>query len=489
MPMYHWLCVVLGLGIIGAAVSAEARAAPKKPYEAKWQSLKQVAPPAWFEDGKFGIMIHWGVYSVPGWVPHGYAEWYPHKLYRDTDSNEIRQYHERRFGKLPDFGYKDFVPRFKAQRWDPGRWARLFKKAGARYVIAVGEHHDGFAMWDSDLTTWDAKEQGPKRDIIGQLAQAVRREGMRYGVSYHRERHFAYYNKQQVMGEIKKVPEAAELYGPFDLSRSFIEDYVARWKEIQRKYKPAMMWLDDVPAFRGDHPNIPLFKQACKQMIADYLNTATTKWHKPVYLNNKSANWPEGIGCHSADNLQLDAIPDDKWENPATISHSYGYNRDDEKHGRYKSATQLIHLLVDVVSKNGNLLLNVGPKADGTIPAPQKQRLRAIGDWLQSHGEAIYGTRPWKTFGRADIRYTTKGQTLYAISFTPRSTPFTLPATAGWMPTHIKAVSRLNGKPVDFAVTDQGLKIQPEGKADGKHAWVYKIQCAEPLDALPARMQ
>lgn len=439
------------------------------PYEANWESLKTITTPKWYDDAKFGIMIHWGPYSVAGFSPNGkgYAEWYARKLYAG-ENRAFRQYHEETFGPLTEVGYKDLIPMFKAENWDPQAWARLFKQAGAKYVVPVAEHHDGFAMWDSDLTTWDAVERGPKRDIIGELEKACRDQGMRYAPSYHRERHPSYFAKRMyvvesesfpdIAAEIKKMPEAAELYGPFSYSDAFIADYVARWKEIQDKYKPDMMWVDDIPVFymvesEKKHPQVAKYRQACAGMIADYFNAAQ-KWGKAVYLNNKGRrepNWLEGIGARSMDNMKMSVFPAPNWENPATIAHSYGYNRLEEENGAYGNATEKIHLLADVVSKNGSFLLNIGPRADGTIPQGQKQVLLDIGEWLKVHGEAIYGTRPWIQFGQSqsaqgrkvNYRYTTKAGTVYVVAFQNDEGPILLKAFQGF-DKKIKSVSSLS---------------------------------------------
>jgi len=193
---------------------------PKKyPYD--WKALENFPVAKWFDDGKFGIFIHWGPYSVPGYRPggRGYAEWFPSNLYRD--SKDFYPLMKKLFGAAPpEFGYKDIIPRFKAEKWDPDAWADLFARAGARYVIPVGEHHDGFAMWDSRLTGWNAAKMGPKRDVIGELARACRARDLKYGVSYHRERHYWFFGRKQMVSgpphadiaeEIRRVPAAAGL--------------------------------------------------------------------------------------------------------------------------------------------------------------------------------------------------------------------------------------------------------------------------------------
>ena len=458
--------------------------------EYSWESIKTYPIPEWFHDAKFGIFIHWGVYAVPAYTTEGYAEWYPNKIYKVGPD---RDYHIETYGPTEKFGYKDFVPMFKAEKWDPDDWADLFYKAGARYVVPVAEHHDGFAMWDSDLTHWDAMEKGPKRDIIGELAESVRRKGMKYIPSFHRERHFAHFDSVLVAPEIAEMPEAADLYGPFSLTRDFIDDYVARWKELEKKYQPDFMWLDHVPIFYNDstHPMVIEYRKAMRDMITDYLNQSA-EWGKDVYFNNKGMkrhgiNFPIGAGVREADNLDMDD-PTVKWQNPATIAESYGYHKDDDIKNRYKSTDELISLLVDVVSKNGNLLLNVGPKADGTISEGQRQRLLEIGKWLEINGEAIYGTRPWETYREGpnrdrynltseDIRFTANDDYLFAIVMDwPQTDTVTLTSVSGY---EIVNISLLGYGDISFAENVGSLVVQLPKAKPCDHAFVLKFKMSE----------
>jgi alpha-L-fucosidase len=468
-------------------------------YDYTWESLKRQPVPRWFDDAKFGIFIHWGPYSVIGHKKggRGYAEWTPRNMYKDRDY--YYPYLEERFGgHPPGCGYKDIVALFKAEKFDPEQWADLFAKAGARYVVPTAEHHDGYAMWDSDLTPWCATRVGPMRDLIGELGEAVRARGMKYAPSYHRERHPGYYAQTlyaieatpfpDIAKEIDDAPEAKGLYGPFEYSDAFIADYVARWTEIRDKYRPDFMWLDHIPIFHKkwnkepDHPQVEKFRNACLRMIADYYHAAE-QWGTEVYVNNKGPssgiNWPEGVGCREKDNMKLDSISEAKWQNPATLGTSYGYMIDEEQRDAYKSPTEVVHLLCDIVSKNGNLLLNIGPRGDGSIPEGMQTRLLAIGAWLKTNGEAIYGTRPWVRAKQDDpgLRFTTQGEHLYAIALQRPKEPFLIPLVPDAKPFGVLDISMLGStETIRWGWTDEGIRITPPEHWPGSHAWTFKIQ-------------
>jgi alpha-L-fucosidase len=414
----------------------------------------------------------------------------PKLLY--ADAKYYYPYLTKRFGACPpEFGYKDILKQFTAEKWNPDAWAELFDKAGAKYVVLTAEHHDGFALWDSDLTPWCATKVGPMRDLVGDLGVAVRKKGLRYAPSYHRERHPGFFAVDKykvnseplkdISAEIERVPEAASLYGPFDYDDAFIADYVARWKEIQTKYQPDFMWIDDIPIFYKDKHSeqTQKFHDAFQGMIADYFNAAQ-KWEKDVYLNNKgkNLNWPEGLGCLSKDNLNIKVVGP-KWENPATLRTSYGYMKEEELNDSYRSSEELIHLLIDVVSKNGNLLLNIGPRADGTIPEGMQKRLLGIGEWLDLNGEAIYGTRYWTVPNqkKGNLAFTCKGKTLYAIALSAPTQPFSIEASKEWEQGTVRSV-RLIGSDasVDWAFDSDGLRITPpKDLGRGQSAWVFEV--------------
>jgi len=468
----------------------------EKPYDGSWQALQKMPVPAWFDDGKIGIFIHWGPYSVIGYRKggRGYSEHVPKMFY--ADSKHYYPYMKERWGATPpEFGYKDIIPEFKAEKWDPDAWAALFESVGAKYVVMTAEHHDGWANWDSDLTPWNAVDKGPKRDLVGDLGAALKKRGLKYAPSYHRERHQSFFAKKlyvvnavpqdDIAKEIKRVPEAASLYGPFGTTKEFVDDYVARWKEIQAKYQPDFLWMDDFPLYTRDgnqvrngkaKPQVKYFDDQVRLMITDFMNDGAARGAE-VYVNNKGGNrnWPDGVGCLEKDNLKLNVIGP-KWQSCTTFGTSFGYLEGDQ----YKTVEGVIHEMIEVISRNGNFLINIGPKADGTIPEPQVERLKAMGDWLKINGDAIYGSRYWKEPDQKaeHLAFTTKGKNLYAIKLQKPKSDFIINGTAGWSADQIKGVRLLGSEAeVDWKMTAKGLRITPPSElGPSQFAWSFEIQ-------------
>ncbi|MCM2369585.1 alpha-L-fucosidase [Aporhodopirellula aestuarii] len=487
--------------VIGALLvfTSPSQAEDPKPYDGSWESLQKMPVPAWFDDGKIGIFIHWGPYSVIGYRKggRGYSEHVPKMFY--ADSAHYYPYMQQRWGATPpEFGYKDIIPEFKAENWDPDAWATLFEEVGAKYVVMTAEHHDGWANWDSELTPWNAVDKGPKRDLVGDLGKALRKRGLKYAPSYHRERHASFFAKKlyvvdaepqtDIAKEIERVPEAASLYGPFGIDKEFVDDYVARWKEIQAKYQPDFLWIDDVPIWTRDgnkvlqgkaKPEVQYFYDQCRLMITDFMNDGAARG-QAVYCNNKGGNrnWPDGVGCLEKDNLKLKVIGP-KWQSCTTFGTSFGYLEGD----KYKTVESVIHEMIEVISRNGNFLVNIGPKADGTIPEPQVERLHAMGKWLNVNGDAIYGSRYWKVNEQkeAHLAFTTKGKNLYAIALQKPTNPFTINATAGWGADQVQSVKLLGSSDeVTWTMTDAGLRITPPADlGSGEYAWSFEIVTTE----------
>lgn len=393
------------------------------PFKPGWDSLAGYKLAEWYADAKFGIFIHWGAYSVPAFG----NEWYPRNMYRKGSKEFL--HHLEAFGPQSKFGYKDFIPMFRAEKFDAGAWAGLFKKSGARFVVPVAEHHDGFPMYDSALTEWCAGKMGPRRDIVGELAAAVRKQGIVFGLSSHRAEHWWFFNGGTEFDSDVKDPCFAGLYGPARPDKSqpdkaYLDDWLARICELVDRYQPQLVWFDW-------WIEQPVFQPYLQKFGAFYYNRGA-QWKKGVAVNYKNKSWPEKAAVLDIERGQLAGIRPLFWQTDTSISkNSWGYVTEQD----YKSTDAIVDDLVDIVSKNGALLLNIGPRPDGTIPEREQETLMAIGKWLGTNGEAIYGTRPWKVFGEGptevvggsfndtkrsaftagDIRFTTKSAALYAI--------------------------------------------------------------------------
>ncbi len=398
-------------------------------YTPDWQSLaRHEEAPEWFLDAKLGIYFHWGVYSVPAYN----SEWYPRNMHRRESPSY--KHHVETYGEPSEFGYHDFVPMFKAEQFDADEWAELFQKAGARFAGPVAEHHDGFSMWDSEVNPWNAKDMGPKRDITGEMSKALRERGMKFITSFHHAFNHQWHIGNYTTGYYPKVegwptasddPELRILYG--NLSR---KEFLKRWKgklfEVIDKYQPDLIWFDFV---LGD-----IEEDVRREFLAYYFNQALRR-NQEVVVTFKQDDLPRSVGVEDFEKGRLDHLTDYPWLTDDTISWgSWSYTDNLE----IKTTETVVHTLIDIVSKNGVLLLNVSPKADGTIPDVQKNLLLEMGSWLETNGEAIYETRPWLVYGEGptgmgksgafvgrvdytskDIRFTRSkdGKTVYAIVF------------------------------------------------------------------------
>jgi alpha-L-fucosidase len=468
------------------------------PYRADWETLRKFEMPQWYEDAKFGIFIHWGVFAVPGAM----NEWYPRNMYQKSDP--AFQEHLKRYGTQDKFGYKDLVPQFKAEKWDPADWARLFKAAGARYVIPVAEHHDGFSLYDSGLSDWTAAKMGPKRDVIGDLARAVRAEGLHFGTSSHRAEHDFFFDGGRMVRSDVNDPKYASLYGPAHawlqdpkqvlmndwtyVSPEYANDWLARAAEIVQKYKPEVMYFDwwiGQPNFR---PNVTKF-------AAFYYNYAATHGIAGV-INMKDYSLDWHAGARDFERGLKEGIEADHWQTDTSISNlSWGYL----EHDQFKTPEFIVHQLIDIVSKNGNLLLNIGPRPDGTIPDEVRNTLLEIGGWLKQNGEAIYDTTPWTVYGEGptkiqpgfghdqdtkpytaeDFRFTRKGNVLYAIQMAwpenGRAVIHALGAGHEGKGLQIKSVELVDGEKVEWRQSDDAMQVILPGAAPGKYAYVLKV--------------
>ena len=348
-----------------AASAAETR------YEPRWESLDQRPCPEWFLDAKFGIFIHWGVYAVPAWgAPKQYAEWYWNNMADQKTNNAWWQFHKKNYGEK--FDYQDFAPMFKAELFNADQWADIFARSGAKYIVPTSKHHEGFCLWPSAEASktwgrpWNAVEIGPKRDLMGELKTAVEKRGVKFGF---------YYSLYEWFNPLWKS----------DKKRYVSEHLFPQFKDVVSRYSPAIIFSDgewDLPSkdWRSEELLAWLFNDSpCRNevVINDRCGKECRHHHGGYWTTEYAA------GLKDASHA---------WEESRGMAYSYGYNRA-ENIDDYKSAREFIMVLCDLVSRGGNLLLDIGPGADGTIPVIMQQRLLEIGDWLRVNGEAIYGTR------------------------------------------------------------------------------------------------
>lgn len=480
-----------------ALLSGVRQTIARGPYRPDWESLRQYQVPGWYKDAKFGIFIHWGVYSVPAFG----SEWYPRQMYRQG-SDEYK-HHLATFGPPAKFGYKDFIPRFTAGHFDPNQWADLFQAAGAKYVVPVFEHHDGFAMYNSGLSDWTVVKMGPRRDVYAELAAAIRKRGLRLGASSHRIEHDFFLDGGRKIESDVNDPRFAAFYGPAHawleghktlledftyVSDAYLDDWLARDAEIVEKYDPDIMYFD---WWIGQ----PRARAHVAEFASFYYNRAASQGKIPV-INYKLSAMEEHSAVLDLERGQLSGIRQLYWQTDTSISNkSWGYIQNDS----FKSGENIVDQLVDIVSKNGNLLLNIGPRSDGSIPQQVQDTLRDVGSWLAINGEAIFGTRPWTSFGEGptavvagqfhdtdtkgytpqDFRFTTKGDSLYAIELGwPASGEAVIHSLnqAALSGRKIAAVTLLGDPaPLPYQQKAGGLHIQLPAEPPGKYAYSFKI--------------
>ena len=441
------------------AAVASALGAGVKTYEASWASLNTRPCPQWWKDAKFGIFIHWGTYSVPAFAPYDKANVYG--CYAEHYGNPAQQrkypaipaYHAKHH---PDKSYCDFAAEFKAEHFDPAAWAELFKRAGAKYVVLTSKHHEGFALWPSAQSPYyNAGAMGPNRDLCGELTEAVKAAGLHMGFYYSLlEWRHPLYNKDDIGKFVERVN-------------------LPQLKDLVVRYKPEIVWTDG----EWDYP-WPVWRGP--EFLAWLYNDSPVK--DTVVANDR---WGKGFrgkcGDHYTteyEDLTHDGEASDThpWEECRGIGLSFGYNKF-ETTEHYLSNEACIETLCDKVSRGGNLLLNIGPTADGLIPVIMEERLLSIGKWLSVNGEAIYGTTAWKkhpaNMKKSRVYFTQKGNALYAIVF-GSAEKVVVPDCGA-----VKSVSLL-GSDREIQWTQNGGSLEIDmptfrlGAAPSEHALVFK---------------
>jgi alpha-L-fucosidase len=443
---------------------------PVGPFQPTWDSIKaNYRVPQWVKEARFGIFIHWGLYAVPAY----HNEWYARHMY-----NDFVRYHTEHYGSPDVFGYKDFIPMFKPTKFNADEWAAIFKESGASFVIPCAEHHDGFAMWDSEITPWCAGKLGPKRDFIGELSVAVQKRGLVFGVSSHRMEHHAF--EFPAKGVVSDVfdPRFKDFYGPPinnpklwtgpGASPEFQEDWFRRVAELVDTYHPQMVWFDNGVNAREYDP--------IKLKFAAYYYNRAFERHEEVTIDTKGDAYLAGsitdfekVGARSPKDIHPGY-----WTVDDPIGSTWGYTTDE----KFAAAGSVLNKLVDTVSKGGIYLLNLSPNGEGEIVEPQPTTLRAIGHWLTINHDAIDGSHPWRQFSdgeKSPIRFTVNESFLYAIHLGwPKANSVTIVS--------LKPDAKVSGvemlgitRPLRFTQDDAGLHIDLPTEKPSELAPVFKI--------------
>ncbi|MGB2822441.1 MAG: alpha-L-fucosidase [Phycisphaerae bacterium] len=495
-----------------------AQASGEKPYEPTWESLaRHGTAPAWYEDAVFGIYFHWGIYSVPGketrYMRHMYTP--GHKLY---------EFHCKTYGDPKEFGYHDFIPMFKGEKWDPDRWAKLFKNAGADFAGSIGEHHDGFSMWDTKYSKFNAKNMGPRRDVVGEMAQALRKQGMKVVTTFHHLR-WQWYDLGRTLcpeGVGVNNPEYSDLYGPVHkpadkeiglwlagnrikdpgsrlsdiIPESYIENGYNKIIEVIDKYQPDQLQIDGGTCVRlGD--------ERLRTMLAYYFNAARNWGREVAVSRGYDRNNPyvpskiKGkevmisrvipITC-SIQNIEshfprstLDQVNPDRWQTSTPIpGFNWAYIGDLEDKSPaeiHKSVNILVDGIIDVTAKNGVTLVGVAPRADGTLPEAQVEILNQLGEWMKTNKTALHGTSWHSPCAAGNLRFTVKGDYLHVIDQEKPSIPVVVP---GVTPDPGSAI-RMLGSDRDLSWRQDGSDLVIEELPNPlpcEHAWVFRIRRA-----------
>jgi alpha-L-fucosidase len=462
------------LAILLLIISASLAGQAQKHYEPNIASLDAHPLPAWYDDAKLGIFIHWGLYSVPGWAPlkhpdhdfssndyikyDPYAEWYYNTV--RIPGSPTADYDREHFGT--NHNYYDFTATFnkETKKWKPDEMAAIFRDAGARYVVLTSKHHEGFTLWPSKVVNPNQRNLNAERDIVGELSGAVRKSGLKMGLYYSGGYDWTF-NRGPIVenSDYDTVKPQSTAYGNYA---------DAQIEELIQRYHPSVLW-NDIDWPKSGKP---------LQVMADYYNST-----------------PDGViddrfgvshsDFTSPEYAKLDQISKKKWEECRGLGRSFGYNRA-EGEAETIAPQELIELLVDIVSKNGNLLLDVGPEADGTVPPIQLDRLQKLGAWLKQNGEAIYGTHPWShangttnqtdAAGRAiELRFTQKDGHLYATLFgKPTSSTILLHNLTLAPGSNVNLLG--STEPLKWTQKSADIEVTLPASLPGNYDWVLRLE-------------
>ena len=466
------------------------------PFHDNWESLSDYQVPEWYSNLRFGIFIHYGLFSVPAFD----SEWYPRMMY--VKGSRAYQHHLETYGPHTEFGLKNFIPMFHAEKFDADRWMDIFQKAGAQYVVPVAEHHDGFQMYRSDLSSYNAYDMGPGKDIVGLLKKSADEKGIIFGVSSHRIEHYFFLGGgREFDSDIKGEFQRGDLYwpsekGPADFdaidgecspSEEFMQDWLVRTCEVVDRLRPSILYFDWWIQRVELRPYLKMF-------TAYYYNRAA-EWGKQVVINYKHDAYPFGIAVPDIERGQLASQKPYRWQSDTAMCFNSWCHTVDN---RYKDAKDILCDLIDINSKNGTMLLNIGPKEDGTFTEEETHILSEIGKWMEKNGEALLQSKPYRVFGEgptdiveggfqdaavkeftsADFRFFAGNGSIYAIALRPSADgEYLIKSFArkqGNLNTEIRSITCLSEeKQVMYDHRPDGLRICCE--TDGEYPVVFRI--------------
>ncbi|MBR8536157.1 alpha-L-fucosidase [Carboxylicivirga sediminis] len=472
----------------------KAHSTASKIYNPSHESIATYDVPSWYSDGKLGIFMHLSAFSVPAYK----NEWYPTLMYYEKDNPNIkhhewsktfRDHHEATYGSLKEFGYKDFIPMLKMEKFDADYYADLVKKSGASYFAAPAVHHDGFAMWDSKVIEWNAAKMGPKRDVVGELTAAMRSKGIKTGVSTHYGRHWKYYTFRPEFDTWDPANEG--LYGKRrgDTDPPRPEDAL-KWEsvinELVDTYQPDYIFVDGGICDAYAEYQKEYFRDAMYRTLARYYNKSL-EWDKEVVLSWKRDAMLKGEAVYDTEKNLEEGIPSRPWQAHFTANGRWAYTGET---GAYP-INAVLRCFIDLVSRNGNLLLNIAPRPDGTLDKPQEELLLQIGEWLTINGEGIIGSQPWTIYGEGQlnslrggsnindydknaVRYTQNNGSLYAWFVTwPEEGKLTLPHAAKFNPETITPLG--GGEKLKFTKEGDSLIVELPNEQFGNYLWGIKL--------------
>ena len=467
--LYRLAVTTLSLAVMSVIAHPAAHAQAPRQYKGTIPSLDTHPLPDWFKDAKLGIFVHWGLYSVPGWAPithpdhdfastnyiinNPYAEWYYNPM--RIEGSPTWKYHREHYGA--NYNYYNFAPIFdkESSKLDPAVWAQTFKDAGARYVVLTTKHHEGFTLWPSEQKnpTLAADRQHATKDLVGEVTDAVRKQGLKMGLYYSGGYDWTFApGPIKVASDYKTVQPQSAAYG------AYVD---AQYRELIARYHPSVLW-NDIGYPTSGH---------AAQIEAEYYNAVPNGVVDDRFsIKHSDYTSPEYKTLHE--------ISPKKWEECRGLGQSFGYNRA-EGEEQTIAPDKLIYLLVDIVSKNGNLLLDVGPEADGTIPPVQLERLKALGAWLHQNGEAIYGSRPWThaegtTVEKIEVRFTKNGQNVYATLLgKPSGSIITLQKMPVKSATNVYMVGK--DEPLKWTQQGNDLRVSLPSTLPGNYAYVLRF--------------